>query len=1169
MINTWLLTLVCIAYVGLLFAIARWGDRTLLRRQSSRARGVVYSLALAVYCTSWTFYGAVGSAANAGWLYLPIYLGPILTIMLAWPLIERIIAISRRQRLTTIADFISARYGRSRGLGVLVTLIATVGSVPYIALQLKAIVTSFATVAGGWSSTSAWLDPALIIALGLAAFAILFGTRKVDITEHHNGMMLAIAFESVVKLFAFLAIGALALWMLGSGAPAATPASTSGVFTSGGLPATFLTQVLLAGAAILCLPRQFHVAIVEARTDADTAIARWLFPVYLVLFSLSVIPITLAGLRAFQTAGVAADTFVLALPMSLGNELLAMLAFVGGFSAATSMVIVACVALSTMISNEIVVPTMVRIRAVQGDTLTDFPRLILTARRVAIVVIALLALAYFRVTDETTALASIGLLSFAAAAQFAPLIVLGVYWPGANRIGALGGLSAGFALWAFTLFLPALARSGALPISIVEQGLFGWSMLRPEALLFDTGLHPLTHGVLWSLGANLAVLVGVSLTRRQRLIERSQAYTFVGLPDVGGKLPDLAAASVTIDDLQALAARFVGAEHARRSFADLVAQGDIAYHGDQTADMVAIRFTEKLLSGAIGAASARVVVSSTLRQSGSNISDVLMLLDETGEAIRFNRQLLEATLENMSQGVSVVDDSQRLIGWNRRYLELMNYSETLVYVGQPITELIRHNAALGRFGDEAPDAAVAKRLAYLRSGSSYTYESQFVDGKVIQIRGQPMTGGGYVTTYTDITAFKEAERELTESRDQLEQRVADRTAELRHAMDQLASAKQDAEVANRSKTHFLAAAAHDLLQPLNATKLFAALLQENSARLPSEQRVLVDRVQSGLGSVESLLTALLDIAKLDAAAPTPKVNPIPVSELFRELETQFAPLFENENLELRFVASDYWIRTDASLVRRILQNFISNARRYTDRGGVLVGCRLRGDELALQVVDTGSGIPVEHHEAIFEEFRRLPGSAQSAKRGLGLGLAIVRRIARLLEHPIAMRSVPGRGSTFEVSVPRAPAGRLPEPVPDTVRQPTTIISEHVICVDNESDILDAMAGLLSNWGAIPTTAADQNEAVEAALGIRRQARRWPAILLVDYHLDGGVTGLDVIDAVRKALGQQIPAIVLTADHTDAVAEAITARGHRMLRKPVKPAVLRALINSLLGRRSAA
>ena len=1162
MINGWLLLAVCAGYVALLFVIAERGDRLAERRMSPRWRAVTYSLALAVYCTSWTFYGAVGTATTSGWLYLPIYLGPMLVIGLGWPFVQRVIAISRRQNLTSIADFLSARYGRSHGLGVLITVIAVVGSLPYIALQLQAVVTGFTVVAVPGSG--AGLDSSLAVSIALASFAILFGTRKVDVTEHHDGMMLAIAFESAVKLIAFVLVGALALTMIGSAPDTPVRANP---FAGGGLPETFVTQLLLAGAAILCLPRQFHAAVVEARSDADIGMARWLFPLYLVAFSLLVLPITLAGLSTLSSTGASGDTFVLALPMHAGSDWLTLVSMLGGFSAATGMVIVACVALSTMISNECVVPLVIRSR---GGEARDYTRLVLYTRRIAIAAIALLAWRYQTAAAGSSALASMGLLSFAAAAQFAPLMVAGVYWRGAHRRGAIAGLAAGFALWAYTLFAPTIARAGLIDTDFIDAGLFGIAWLRPEALLYETGGAALTHGVAWSLGANALVLVAVSLISRHSMLERVQAATFTG-PTIAVPAPasGTAAPGLSHGDLRALAGRFLGDAQAARSFADFAAGVGLDPAAGDEADPRVVRFTERLIAGAVGAASARVIMTSALAGTGSRIEEVLALLDETSEAIRFNRQLVEATLENMTQGVSVVDAEQRLVGWNRRYAELMGYRDDTLYVGQPIAELIRRNAAMGRFGDVDADVAVARRLKFLKSGSAYTYESTFVDGKVIEIRGQPMRGGGYVTTYTDITGFKNTEAALEASKAELEQRVADRTAALTDAMRELEAARHEAERANASKTRFLAAAAHDLLQPLNATRLFATLLDEHGNAMAREPRELVQRIQSGLGAVEDLLGALLDISRLDTAAPVPNRAPIPVAGMFETLREQFATGFAERGIDLRIATTAAWVDSDAAMLRRILQNFLSNARRYTECGSVLLGCRRRGDALALQVVDTGIGIADEDQAIVFEEFRRLPGSDRSAKRGLGLGLAIVNRIARLLDHDIGMRSRPGRGSVFEVVVPRAQPAQPVASAPASTGGRASLVGEHVLIVDNEPDILEGMQALLSRWGALPGIAADAATAFDAALDIRKRSRRLPALLLVDYHLDDGATGIEVVRAVRKRLRKDIPAIIITADHGERVAAAAAEARCALLNKPIKPAALRALIASLLGRRDVA
>ena len=1170
MISWWALLLLSLGYVSILFAIAYWGDKANPNYFSGRARAAIYGLTLAVYCTSWTFYGAVGSAAENGWGYLPIYIGPMLVVLFGWPMIHRIVTISKRQNLTSIADFIAARYGKARSLAVLVTVIATVGSIPYIALQLKAVVAGFDIVSNYSAPSNAENDMALVFAVALAVFAILFGTRKLDVTEHHDGLMLAVAFESVVKLAAFVIVGLFAWSLLGS-TEAVSPLAAERaetVFRFDHMPDTFFTQLILGSAAIFCLPRQFHVAVVEAYEEANIGHTRWTFPIYLLAFSMFVIPITIAGLKLLPAGEISGDAFVLALPIQHEQTLLTLLAFIGGFSAATSMVIVSSVALSTMISNEIVMPSLMGIKMLGLTDRQDYTRILLYVRRGAIIGIATLAYLYVLATDRTVALASIGLLSFAAAAQFAPLILFGLYWPRSTRAGALAGLSTGFALWLYTLFLPTLARSGAFSDAFISDGLFSWSWLRPESLFFDIEISSLTHGVAWSLGANVLVNVAVSLSTRQSLVEKIQVRTFAGPTiGVGAARATTARHDITNSDLRSLAERFLGASNVDRSFTDFAAEAGIDLNSGGPADRRLLLFTERLIAGAIGASSARVVMTAALRKAGTEIGDVVLLLDETSQALTFNRRLLDATLDNITQGISVVDSSQRLIGWNTRYEELMNYPPEKVHVGESIADLIRYNGEQGRFGDADVEQEIAKRLKHLQSGTPYRYQSNFIDGKVIEISGRPMPGGGYVTTYTDITESKIVETELVEAKAMLEQRVADRTVELEKTMSALQQAKADAEEANVSKTRFLAAAAHDLLQPLNAAKLFAALLNEHRDNMSAEQEGLVGRVESSLGAVEDLLGALLDISRLDTAAPEPKIEVFPVSRTFEAIEAQFAAAFAEDGLRLRFAKSSLFIRTDPALFRRIVQNLVSNARRYTQTGGVLIGCRRRGDMVAIQIVDTGVGIAPEDQRTVFEEFRRLNKRSKGTKRGLGLGLAIVERVAKLLGHEIAMRSEVDKGSTFEVVVPRAE--RVEILVSDQKLQDRYFVSSFdgatILCIDNEHTILEGMHGLLSKWGAQPFVANNMETALEESRGLQANGGGLPAILIVDYHLDDDVTGIEVIRELRALWATRVPAIIVTADHSQSVRDEIRDSGEAILHKPIKPAALRALLSRMLTR----
>ena len=520
MLPGWVLLLVSVGYAALLFAVAWIGDRYPLYPQRPWLRPVVYSLALAVYCSSWTFYGAVGSAVRYGIGYLPIYLGPLLLLLFGWRILERLALIAQTQNTVSIADFIASRYGRSQGLGALVALIAIIAAVPYLALQFKAVAISLG-VLGGHSETTAFGDPALYVAALMALFAILFGTRQVDATEHRPGMMLAVALESLVKLVALVAVGIFASrWLATREVPAAE--ATRALFENVP-PVGFVAQTLLAFAAIVCLPRQFHVAVVECGDVGDIRKARWMFGAYLVVVTLMVVPIAAAGVALFGRAGpVAADSFVLALPLAEHRDTLALFAYVGGFSAATGMVIVATVALATMVSNDLVMPPLLRRGWAQRHG-GNVASTVLWIRRAAIVGLATLAYGYYRVSSTDTALAAYGLLAFAAVAQFAPALIGGLYWRGASRRGAEAGLLIGFAVWIYTLLLPTITDAGWLDGRWLAEGPLGIHWLRPRQLFGLGGWDPLTHGTFWSLLANIGTLLLVSARWRPNLDERLRA----------------------------------------------------------------------------------------------------------------------------------------------------------------------------------------------------------------------------------------------------------------------------------------------------------------------------------------------------------------------------------------------------------------------------------------------------------------------------------------------------------------------------------------------------------------------------------------------------------------------------------------------------------------------
>ncbi|PPK51203.1 PAS domain-containing hybrid sensor histidine kinase/response regulator [Marinobacter persicus] len=1166
MISVWLLVVISISYISVLFFVAWAGDRHpgLYRQRTTRAH--IYALSLAVYFTSWTFYGAVGRASQEGFAFLPIYLGPLLAFLFFAPLLRRIIFISKRNSSTSIADFIASRYGKSQLLGAMVAIFALFGSVPYIALQLKAIAMGFNVLSTSEAghlelSPAAWNDSAWYITLALAVFTVLFGTRHLESTEHHRGMIQAVAFESLIKLVAFVAVGLFVGYGLFNGfgdlLNRVTQADLLGTLTSDGVEApAFITQTLIAMLAIICLPRQFHVMVVENTDHRDFQVARWAMPIYLLIASAFVLPIAAAGLLSPGLAGIDPDIIILQLPIMAGQEWLAVLAFLGGGSAAAAMVIVCSVAIATMISNEIVMPGLLKFFRPRMNRRTDLSFLLLTIRRVAIFVVLLTAYGFYRMAGADYSLTAFGLLSFAAAAQFGPALVGGILWREGNLTGATWGLGLGFLMWCYTLLLPALAATGWIPGDIIEQGLFGWEWTRPTAL-FGSQLDQLSHGILWSLGVNTMVYICLSLVTRQSIREKFQVAAFFHEPQPKGESPQQQSwqGQIRVSDLQALADRFMGEERAKSAFRHYERRNATRLYAHRPASTHLMKYVERQLASVIGASTARVVLESTLTGRDMQIEDVVSIVDEASQAMTFSRELLQSAIENISLGVSVVNHRQQLVVWNHHYLEMFNYPEGFVRVGRPVEDLMRYNLTSANMPARRIDQIIKNRCDSMRNGEAMSYERQRPDGMVVRIDGNPMPGGGYVTTYQDVTTMRRTEQALKETNTYLEQRVRERTQELQVINEQMLKAKSVAEQANQSKTRFLASASHDLLQPLNAARLFTSALAGKVNE--GETRELVDHIDSSLGAAEEIISTLLDISKLDAGALEADISTFNINDLLRHLATEFSAIAKDQGLKLHVVPSSAWVRSDAKLLRRVIQNFLSNAIRYTETGKILLGCRRLNGFLRIEVLDTGPGMSDDQLTHIFEEFRRFQHGRD--QKGLGLGLAIVDRISGMLNHPISVHSIQGKGSTFGITVPLA-VGDHPAMInstPSSSRRVSSLGGLHVLCIDNDAAILQGMVALLGNWKCNVTAAQSLEDALSKLEG------RQPDMILADYQLDDDRNGLDAMDAIREALNPDIPGILITGYMAPEVRDDAMNRGYQVLYKPVKPAALRALVNKQL------
>lgn len=1165
--QAWFVLAVAAGYVTTLFLIAWWGDRRSvdgpLVSPRSWAAAVSYCLTLAVYNTSWSFYGSVGRAATSGLDFATIYIGPTLVLLFGQKLLAKVIAIAKAQNVTSIADFIAARYGKSQALAAFVTLASLLGVLPYIALQLKAVGKSFDYLilqperAGG-EALRFWQDSAFGVAASMALFAIVFGVRHVHASEHHRGLMLAIAFESVVKLVAFLVVALFVLFGL-SGGPAAllsqfaSDPQLAGILAFDPTQPVWPSTIIISAIAFLCLPQAFHVAVVENESPGHTRTAAWLYPGYLALFSLLILPIAAAGLARFG-AMMDPDTYVISLPIAADAGAISLVAFLGGLSAATGMVIMTSVALSTMLCNDVIMPLLLRSRffGLRAQS-RQVASVLMIVRRLSILGILLLAYLMHRLVNQTYPLTVIGLLSFVAVAQFGPAFVGGLFWQRANKIGASIGIAVGFLIWAYTLLLPSAAPLWPAFEEIVRDGPWQLGFLKPNALFGLDGLDPISHATLWSLAANLICFVAFSLLGRQTTVERNQAAAFAdGV--VRDTVPKLSSRVVVrLDDLRALARRFVGAERGAAAFDGYLA-ARMSGSGPRLdpsglVDLDSIRFTENLLAGAIGAASARVVIAASLEGHSLSRRAAMAMLDEASEALRFNRSLLQGTLESVPQGICAFDADFNITAWNGRFIALLDLPPDFVRVGLPLSELIAFNVARGEYAASEFAALLVNRDVAAQSWP-YLYERKRPDGTVLEIVYDRAAEGGYVSTYTDVTERHRAAEALRRANEDLELRVRERTEALERA-------KAEAEQANLGKTRFLAAASHDLLQPLNAARLFLSALDESlhassHAGAAEKERTLAGSAITALRSTEHVLDRLLDISSYDAGAVRAEPSDFPIADLLVQLNVEFSAMARERGLVLRVVDCKLAVRSDPHLLRRILQNLLSNALRYTPRGRILLGCRRRGGNLRIEVWDTGIGIAAADQKRIFEEFQRLaPGS----EKGLGLGLAIVDRISRLLGHPVDLRSRPGHGSCFAVTVPLAngPGMSLQRKAamaaPDVTERALTIL-----CLDNDATILDGLTALLGGWDHRVLVATNATGAMAAA------AASPPDVVLVDYHLDGERTGLDFLDDLRQRSGCGVCALVVTGDRSETVRTAAKARGCEVLSKPVKPAALRRFLS---------
>jgi signal transduction histidine kinase len=887
------------------------------------------------------------------------------------------------------------------------------------------------------------------------------------------------------------------------------------------------------------------MSFIENNNNKELATARWLFPIYLLLINLFILPIAYAGLIYFQGSDVGYDTFVLALPMSADNPFIALLAFLGGFSAATSMVIVSAIVLSVMITNDFINQFILRRSQLNSGSRGLNKNNLLHARKIVIVLILLLSYFTHRILGETNTLANVGLMSFTLVAQFAPAMVIGLWWRQASCKGAQLGILSGFIIWGYTLLLPSLAGGLGGDNSWLVNGPWQIAWLAPTDL-FSLGLESISQALLLSLGANCLVYFLVPLFSQATLAERLQSNKFIS--QVTDSRVNTALQPLSYHDLGALLQRFAEKDASQTLVSDYFPADKSKWK--QPANVELELLIEREMSAVIGGASARLILDVAKNEQRQPLEQVAEFVDEATQVLKFNRDLLQSTIENIQQGISVVDSELRLVAWNQGYKQMFAYPEDALFIGRPVADMIRFNAERGLFSTDDIDTEVDKRLAYIKQGSAYKYQRSHSDGRVFEMQGNPLPGGGFVTTYTDISEFVKQQKALTQANVSLEEKVAARTTALTQANHELSQAKQVAEQATVSKTRFFAAASHDLLQPFNAASLFCSLMNEKAQ--DTELKDLALNIKNSLSSAEELLSSILELTKLDSGAFKVQVSEFLASSLIEPLRNDYAALAKEKGLGFVIETCDVRLITDKALLRRVLRNLLSNAIRYTEQGEVRLKMQQQDGHVSFIVEDTGIGIATADQQKIYQEFKQL-GAKHNAE-GLGLGLAITKRICDLLTIPLVMGSELGKGTQFTLTLPCKENYNKSTTQPHEHNQETELGRLRIWLIDNDSNVLEALKQLLENWGCAIATATNLTELEQL-----KAAHDLPQLLIVDYQLDDGVTGLDVIE---QAGLETLPAIVNTANHDEGIRERVLDAGYPLLYKPLKAPALKRMIKRL-------
>lgn len=978
MFSPWLLFFIILSYLVLLFSVAYFAERKELQGRSLVSNPYIYSLSLAVYCTSWTFYGSVGKAANAGLSFLTIYIGPTLMAALWWVVLRKIVHISKENRITTISDFISSRYGKSLGLSVLVTLVAVIGITPYLGLQLKAIMTSFSLLSGRPEGSHI---TGLLISFLLGVFAVIFGARRLDASERHGGLVFAVAFESAIKLVAFLLVGIFVTYGLFDGFGDIFGRIKTGPYASlmrigADSPVSFMewtSLTFLSMMAILFLPRQFHVAVVENSSVEHIRKAMWLFPLYLLLINIFVLPIAYGGLLLGEVQS-GADYFVLSIPMHYGQQLLALIVFVGGFSAATAMIIVESVALSTMVMNSFVMPTLWDLSAIK-----NFHAVVLNIKRLVILGCVFLGYTFAVYIGEFYSLVDIGLKSFEAVTIFAPSILLGLYWKGGNKKGAAAGILVGFSVWIYTLLIPALMRAGIIETGGIMAAVFNSTLLNPTALFGLEGLDRWSHSLFWGLLLNIVFYVGVSIFTRQSDAETHQAIVFV---DSFSPLPFSSAHQpANIAEIEDILGQYIGPSEARDTVDGFLKKNGLDRRHVSRDGLVKLRQeAERALSGALGPSISSLVfqdkmlltheeavrVSNSIQQISRNLRLSRQELAEANRQLAMLKEFSENIIESLPLGVATLDESLQVTYWNSG-MEMITGVEKSDALDTDASDLL---------------TCLEPRLFTpdVREGE-ITCRRNFDPQIILKGYVSRLTGArkGYVIVLEDITEKKKIEEELFRA--------------TKHA----------------SVGRLAAGVAHEIGNPLAS---ISSLVQElQTEELSPFTKESLTTINQHVHRIARIVRNLGDFARLYPRQKTP-------TDLRDILENTLNLIRYDKNfrkIEIRTDVQDTpKLKIDPDQIQQVFLNLILNARDAMPDGGNLdISVKQDDGHVLMLFADTGRGIDADVRDKVFDPFF----STKGPTKGTGLGLSICYSIIKDHGGTIEIDSEKDKGTRFTIKIP--------------------------------------------------------------------------------------------------------------------------------------------------------